>query len=64
MVRINSKTVIYKVEVYTVAGQLLLDKKINDLNTNVEILSFAEGTYFFKLKFEGKKETTFKVIKS
>ena len=62
-VSINSKTPISQVYVYNVAGQLLYENEVNTLNTNVDISSFAVGTYFFKLKFEGNKEANFKVVR-
>jgi hypothetical protein len=62
-VMITSKTPIAEVLVYNVTGQLLYDSKLNDLNTNVDITSFAVGTYFFKLKFDGDKEANFKVMR-
>jgi hypothetical protein len=62
-VNITSKTEITQVEVFNVTGQLLYKKAVSDLNTNVDISSFATGTYFFKLKFDGEKEANFKVIR-
>ncbi|MEC4003370.1 M12 family metallo-peptidase [Flavobacterium sp. SUN052] len=62
-VTINSKTPISQVLVYSVTGQLLYENQTNSLNTNVDISSFAVGTYFFKLKFEGDKEANFKVVR-
>jgi len=60
---ITSKTLINQVSVYNITGQLLYENTINDLNTNVDIASFAKGTYFFKLKFDGDKEINFKVMR-
>lgn len=62
-VMITSKTPIAEVLVYNVTGQLLYDSKLNDLSTNVDITSYAVGTYFFKLKFDGDKEANFKVMR-
>jgi hypothetical protein len=62
-VMITSKTPIAEVLVYNVTGQLLYDSQLNDLNTNVDITSYAVGTYFFKLKFDGDKEANFKVMR-
>ena len=62
-VTITSKTPINRVSVYNIAGQLLYENTINDLNTKVDIASFATGTYFFKLKFDGDKEANFKVMR-
>jgi hypothetical protein len=61
-VSIVSKNEINEVSVYSISGQLLIENKLNDLNTSVDISSFATGTYFFKLKF-GEKEVNFKVLK-
>ena len=63
-VAITSKTLMGEVMVYNVTGQLLYENKINALNTNVDLSSFATGTYFFKLKFDGDKEVNFKVIRN
>jgi hypothetical protein len=62
-VSIVSKTNINKVLVYSVSGQLLFENEIHSLNANVDISSFAVGTYFFKLKFDGDKEAHFKVMR-
>ena len=61
-ININSKTMMSDVAVYNVQGQLLLQQKINSLDTKIDISSFANGTYFFKLKFD-QKEVNFKVMK-
>jgi hypothetical protein len=50
------------ITVFNIAGQLLYDKPINDLNSSVDISSFATGTYFFKLRFNDK-EVNFKIVK-
>jgi len=62
-VSIVSKTNINKVLVYGVTGQLLYENEIHSLITNVDISSLANGTYFFKLKFDGDKEANFKVMR-
>lgn len=62
-VTINSKTAINQIQVYNVTGQLLLDNNLNETSTNVDISTFAQGTYFFKLKFDGDKEANFKVVR-
>jgi hypothetical protein len=62
VVNINSKTTITSISVYNVAGQLLYDNKLNDLNASVDIAAYAKGTYFFKLKFDDK-EVNFKILK-
>lgn len=60
---ITSKTPMSQVTVYNVTGQLLYESKLNDLNAQVDLSSFAVGTYFFKLKFDGDKEANFKVMR-
>ncbi len=62
-VAITSKTPINEVSVYAITGQLLYQNKVNDINTTVDMDSFASGTYFFKLKFDGDKEANFKVLR-
>lgn len=62
-VSISSKSEINEVEIYSVTGQILYKKSINNKNTAVDISSFAAGTYFFKLKLEDDKEANFKVLK-
>jgi hypothetical protein len=61
-VTITSKDPITEVTVYNVQGQLLFEQKMNEMNTNVDMSSFANGTYFFKLKINGV-EANFKVLK-
>lgn len=60
---INSKTTINEILVYNLTGQLLLERKVNETVSDVDISSFAQGTYFFKLKFDGDKEANFKVLR-
>ncbi|RAR72618.1 M12 family metallo-peptidase [Flavobacterium aciduliphilum] len=63
MVNIHSKTDVLDVAVYNVMGQLLYQNNEAGLDKNIDISSFAEGTYFFKLKFEDNKDAVFRVIK-
>lgn len=62
MVNITSKTNIAEVNVYNVEGRILFQKKTNALDTKVDLSSFANGTYFFKLKFNDR-EVNFKILK-
>lgn len=62
LVAITSKTEMKEIFVYNPQGRLLYQKKINDLNAKVDMMSFATGTYFFKLKFN-EKEANFKIVK-
>nr|WP_294777726.1 M12 family metallo-peptidase [uncultured Flavobacterium sp.] len=61
-VTITSKDPISEVIVYNVQGQLLFSQTMNDMTTNIDMSSFAGGTYFFKLKINGV-EANFKVLK-
>lgn len=59
---LTSKTIMSNITVYSITGQLLYDKPINDLNSSVDISNFSAGTYFFKLRFDDK-EVNFKIVK-
>ena len=61
-VSILSKTQINEVSVYNVEGRLLYQSKVNGLDAKVDVSAFANGTYFFKLKFSDK-EANFKILK-
>ena len=61
-VTITSKDPISEVTVYNVQGQLLFSQKMNEMTTNVDMSSFADGTYFFKLKINGV-DANFKILK-
>lgn len=62
IVSINSKNEMTDVIVYNIEGRLLFRQQLSDLDTTVDISSFATGTYFFKVKF-GEKEANFKILK-
>ena len=62
LVSIASRTAISEVMVYNPEGRLLYQKNVNGLDTKVNMSSFANGTYFFKLKFNDK-EANFKILK-
>lgn len=61
-VSIKSKDAITEIAVYSIQGQLLFNKKLNDLTANVDLSQFSKGTYFFKLKINGS-EANFKILK-
>lgn len=62
LVSITSADEMEQVEVYNVAGQKLLHKKINNTETRLDITSFADGVYFFKVS-SGNKQANFRIIK-
>ena len=62
IVTITSKDNVSELVVYSITGQLLLEQKPNQNNLNVNLASFANGTYFFKLKFEDT-EVNFRIVK-
>ncbi|MFY7757783.1 MAG: T9SS type A sorting domain-containing protein, partial [Flavobacterium stagni] len=63
IVQIQSKTPLQSIAVYNVTGQLLYSEALKDTTTNVDISSFAPGTYFFSLQFDEDHTVHFKVIK-
>jgi len=63
LVSIISKTPISEIFVYNVEGRLLYHNETTVVNAKVDMAAFAAGTYFFKLKFDGK-EANFKILKS
>lgn len=61
-VTITSKTMLSEVLVYNVEGRLLFQNKTDAFGTKVDMTPFANGTYFFKLKFNNR-EANFKILK-
>lgn len=59
---INSKKSMQEIAVYNIEGRLLHVQKGNDFKATVDMLPFATGTYFFKVKL-GDRNATFKVLK-
>ena len=54
---ISNSEVIDQVEIYTVNGKTLLDKKINNVFSEIDLSNFSSGLYFLKVKAEGKVKT-------
>jgi len=63
LVSIHSITAITAITVYNSIGQLLYQNKESTHETKVDMTAFTSGTYFFKLKFDGR-EANFKIIKN
>jgi hypothetical protein len=61
-ITITSKTMLSEILVYNVEGRLLFQNKTDAFGTKVDMTPFANGTYFFKLKFNNK-EANFKILK-
>lgn len=59
---IKSPNPMSEVLVYNLEGRLLWQQKINTLETTVDLAAFANGTYFFKLKFKDQT-ANFKIMK-
>ncbi len=51
-----------QLEVYNITGQLLMSRRLNDMEAQIDIESFATGTYFFKVQF-GTAQANFKILK-
>ncbi len=64
LVLIESKMALKNVQAYNLTGQLLYSSQLHDLNTTVDISSFATGTYFFKIQFENNQSATVKVLRN
>jgi hypothetical protein len=59
---IENSSVIDEVTLFSVAGKVLLDKKINSLHSDLDLSHVATGIYFLKVKSEGR-EKTIKIVK-
>lgn len=59
---IENSSVIDEVTLFSVAGKVILDKKINSLHSDLDLSHVATGIYFLKVKSEGR-EKTIKIIK-
>ncbi|WP_395045609.1 T9SS type A sorting domain-containing protein [Flavobacterium sp.] len=57
----NDKT-INEIEIFSILGQKMMDKKVNDLQTELDLSEFSNGVYFVKVTCDGQ-EKTLKVIK-
>ncbi|MGV3461543.1 MAG: T9SS type A sorting domain-containing protein [Flavobacterium sp.] len=62
IVNIKSAESFKNVTVYNVAGQLLKQQSIDASEASVDISSFADGVYFFRVTNEGK-QANFRIIK-
>lgn len=61
-VSLRANEALESVSVYNVAGQLLLQSKLNAASGRVDISTLSDGVYFFKVSGSGK-ETNFRIIK-
>jgi hypothetical protein len=59
---IENSSVIDEVTLFSVAGKVILDKKINSLHSDLDLSHVATGIYFLKVKSEGR-EKTIKIVK-
>lgn len=59
---ISNSEVIDQVEIYTVTGKTLLDKKINNVFSEIDLSNFSSGLYLLKVKSEGRVKTI-KILK-
>jgi hypothetical protein len=59
----NQKLPVDKIQIVDLYGKQILTHAIKDCSFEINIGSFAEGMYFFKLMKENKTLKTFKVIK-
>jgi hypothetical protein len=59
---IENTSVIDEATLFSVAGKVILDKKINSLHSDLDLSNVATGIYFLKVKSEGR-EKTIKIVK-
>ncbi len=61
-VSISNRSIIDTVAITSVLGQEILHKKVNDLQTEIDLASFANGIYFVKVS-SNKQEKIIKIVK-
>jgi hypothetical protein len=59
---LSAKTIINNVEISSVLGQIVLSKKVNDLQTEINLSELTNGVYFVKVTSDGKDKTV-KIVK-
>jgi len=59
---IYSKSAMQNIEIYSVLGQLIMSKSIEDKNAKINISNFNKGLYFVKIKTENATQS-FKFMK-
>lgn len=62
MLSITNDTAIDTVEMFDVNGRRLVNKKVNNASTTIDVSSLATGTYFVKVTTDDGKTTTQQVI--
>ena len=62
-VTLKSNTTITEIDVFNIQGRTLFSKKVETLDTTVDLSEFASGTYFFKVRFDNNVVKNFKVLK-
>jgi hypothetical protein len=59
---ISNNYIINKIEISSLLGQVLIHKKINELQTEINFSDLPNGIYFVKVVSENS-EKTFKIVK-
>ena len=59
---ISNKSLIDSIEITSILGQNMLSKKVNNLQTDVDMSALSSGIYFVKVTSEGQ-EKTIKIVK-
>lgn len=62
LVTISNTGEIDEINLISIAGNTLVTKKINSINSEIDLSNFSKGIYFLKIKSEGT-EKTIKLIK-
>ena len=62
LVNIKAAEAITSVQVYNVAGQLLKQQNADSTETTIDISSFADGVYFFRVANDSR-QANFRIVK-
>jgi len=61
-INVSANDAIESIEVYNLVGQLVVDKKMNTINSNIDISDLNRGVYIMKVKINGT-QGSYKLIK-
>jgi Secretion system C-terminal sorting domain/SprB repeat len=62
MLSISNSSTIDEITITSELGKSILDKKINNLSSDIDLSELSNGVYFLKVKSEGKEKTV-KILK-
>ena len=59
---VSNTSLIQEIEISTLLGQKIITKKVNDLQTEINLSELSNGVYFVKFRSEGQEKTV-KIVK-